>query len=388
MIRVLLTEVTPGAAESVRAMLSSLEELEVVGYPRDGLEAAQMAVALQPDILLVHDRLPGMPGIQACELTSLAAPQVACALMCDSDDAATMQRAMRAGARAIVTPATSTDQLAATLRDLAAVRAKTQEREYGLVTDTSHMPRTIVLLSARDGVGKSTLATNLGTVLAQKVPNEVVLVDLSGQFGSTSLLLNLKANGTITDLAGFAAEIDLDLVDTFLSKHKSGLRVLAGGAKPDPAWTDAIGVDFVATLLGLLRCQYRFVLCDVPTLIWPGSLYAITRAQCCLAVTSLFDVTGLQEIALLIDSLVPKYTTSERLKLVVNRAVDHDCFSEQDVSAAAKRKVWHSVPNDTASMFAAANEGEPLVIAKPTSPFSESVVALADKLIDDTKAEA
>lgn len=384
MIRVLLTEVTPGAAEALRAMLAAVEEIEVIGYPRDGLEAAQMAVALKPNVLLAHERLPGMSGAEACELVALAAPEVACVLLCDARDEATVRRAMRAGARALLAPDDSPQAAAETLRGLAELADRTGTREYGMVADPALMPRTIVLLAARDGVGKSTVCTNLGAVLAQRFPDEVALVDLSGQFSSSALLLNLKPNGTIMDLAGFASEVDLDLVDAFLVRHHSGLRVIAGGAKPDPTWTDALSVDFIATLLGLLRRRFRFVLCDMPTVLWPGSLYVITRAQCCLAVTSLFDVTGLQEITLLLDSLAPAHVPAERVKLVVSRAVNHDSFGEEDIRTATRRDVWHRIPNDTANVLAAAAEGEPLALAKPTLAFSRSIVALAEMLVAET----
>lgn len=387
MIRVLLTEVTPGAAEALRAMLAAIEEIEVVGYPRDGLEAAQMAVALRPEVLLVHERLPGVSGAEACELVSLAAPQVACVLLCDTRDDAAVKRAMRAGARAMLSPEDSPQVAAETVRSLAPPADRTASREYRMVAEPALMPRTIAVLSARDGVGKSTLCTNLGAVLAQRFPDEVALVDVSGQFSSSVLLLNLKPNGTIMDLAGFAAEVDLDLLDAFLVRHHSGLRVLAGGAKPDPTWTDALSVDFIATLLGLLRRRFRFVLCDMPTLLWPGSLYVITRAQCCLAMTSLFDITGLQEIALLIDSLAPRHVPPERLKLLVSRAVNHDSFGEDDIRTATRRDVWHRIPNDTANVLAAAAEGEPLALSKPTLAFSRSIAALADMLVAQTGEE-
>ena len=381
MIRVLLTEVTPGAAEALRAMLAAIEEIEVIGYPRDGLEAAQMAVTLKPNVLLVHERLPGMSGTEACEMVCLAAPQVACVLLCDARDDAAVKRAMRAGARAMLAPDDSPQAAAEAVRSLAGLAGRTATREFKMVADPNLMPRTIAMLAARDGVGKSTVCTNLGAVLAQRFPGEVALVDLSGQFSSSVLLLNLKPNGTIMDLAGFAAEVDLDLVDAFLVRHHSGLRVLAGGAKPDPTWTDALSVDFIATLLSLLRRRFRFVLCDMPTLLWPGSLYVITRAQFCIAMTSLFDITGLQEIALLIDSLAPRHVPPDRLKLVVSRAVNHDSFSEDDIKTATRRDVWHRIPNDTANVLAAAAEGEPLALQKPTLAFSRSIAALADMLV-------
>ncbi len=380
MIRVLLTEVAPGAAEGIRAVLSTHDEIEVVGYPRDGLEAAQMAVATQPDIMLVHEHLPGISGLQACELTSLAAPEVACMLLSDREDVETLKRAMRSGVRAVVTPTTTAAELGATLRDLNRVGKAKGQREYALVTDPSTMPQTIAFVSARDGVGKSTLITNLGTVLAQRHPNQIALVDLCGQFGSAALLLNLRPEHTIIDLAGFAGDMDIELVDTFMERHPSGLRVLAGGAKPDPAWTDALSVGFVASLLGLLRTKYRFILCDIPTLVWPGSLYAVSRAQQCLLVTSLFDVTAVRETASLMDALVPDYVPAERLRIVANRLSNSDWFSQDDLRKATGQETWHQIPNDSQNVFAAANEGEPLVTAKPTLAFSKAVMALADKV--------
>jgi len=73
-IRVVLTEPQPGAADGLQARLATgiqshgdadlgaheSELVKIVGYARDGLEAAQMATQLAPDVILVHEELPGM----------------------------------------------------------------------------------------------------------------------------------------------------------------------------------------------------------------------------------------------------------------------------------------------------------------------------------------
>ena len=46
MIRVLLSENTPGAADEIARKLAEADDIKVVGYARDGLEAAQMAAQL------------------------------------------------------------------------------------------------------------------------------------------------------------------------------------------------------------------------------------------------------------------------------------------------------------------------------------------------------
>lgn len=381
MIRMLLTETSAGAAEGIRALLGAHEDLEIVGYPRDGLEAVQMAARLRPDILLVHDRLPGLSGAEACELTAQAAPEVACALLCEEADSSSLRRAMRAGARAVMTPALAPEEMAAILRDLAGVSTITQAPEYALATDPARMPQTVAVIAARDGVGKSTLTINLATALAAAAPEQVVVVDLCGQFSSLPLLLNLASSNSILDLADFAQDMDGDLLETFLGSAPAGFKILPGGSKYDPAWTDALGVEFLADLFGLLRRRYRFILCDIPCVVWPGSLYAITRSQYCLMVSGLSEVTAVRESAALADLLVPNHLPAERLRLVVNRVSTQEWFTEDDLKAATRLPVWHSLPYDAPSLFAAANEGVPVVVAKPNAPFAKGVAGLADKLL-------
>lgn len=386
MIRILLTEVTPGAAEGVRAMLAALEQIEIVGYPRDAVEAAQMAVQMRPDILLIHDRLPGMSGSQACELVSLAAPEVACVLMAPNTDSATVSRAMRCGVRAVIAPSTSREDLAATLHSLGALRERKLSREFKLATDPAFMPVTVALVSARDGVGKTTVATNLATALGRKFPDQVVLLELCGQFGAAGLLLNLNGRETVMELAGLAPELDAELVEGFVVKHPSGIGVLMGGVRLNPIWTDVLSVEFIAQLLGLLRRKYRFVVCDLPPAAWPGGLYAISRAQYCLALAALWEVSSVRDAAFLLDGLVPTHVPDERVRLVVNRVSSYDRYTEEQLTTGTGRAVWHTLPYDTASIVAAANEAEPITTAKPTSAFAKGVFALADKLLADLEA--
>lgn len=386
MTRVLLTEIAPGLAEGLRAALASIDDVEITGYARDGLEAIQMAVSTLPEILLIPERLPGLPGVSACELVSLAAPAVACALLCDRSDEPTLRKAMRAGARAVITPDTTSEELGAIISDLKKLGARRQEPEYKMALDADAMPQTIALLSPRDGAGKSTLAANLGAALLPYAPDRVVLVDLSGQFGSLALLLNAKPTGNIIDLAGYVHEMDMELVETFMVSHSSGLKLLAGAQRPDPAWMDVLSVDFVAVLLGILRRKYRYILCDLPATVWPGSLYAATRAQAALCVGSLWSITELNALAEMIDALVPDYVPDDRFRLVLNRAANQDAFDETALRKATRKKVWHSIPNDTQTVHATANDGVPAVIAKPSSPFSKSVIQLADKLVEECRA--
>ena len=52
-------------AESLMAVLSEDERVEVVGIARDGREAVELAVRLQPDVILMDLKMPVLGGLDA-----------------------------------------------------------------------------------------------------------------------------------------------------------------------------------------------------------------------------------------------------------------------------------------------------------------------------------
>jgi DNA-binding NarL/FixJ family response regulator len=64
-IRVLLVDDDPLVRAGLRMILSSAEELEVVGEAADGAEAVAAAGVHRPDVVLMDIRMPGIDGIAA-----------------------------------------------------------------------------------------------------------------------------------------------------------------------------------------------------------------------------------------------------------------------------------------------------------------------------------
>ena len=74
-IRVLLVDDDALVRAGLRMILSSSEELEVVGEAADGADAVATAQAHRPDVVLMDIRMPGMDGIAATSaLRQLATP--------------------------------------------------------------------------------------------------------------------------------------------------------------------------------------------------------------------------------------------------------------------------------------------------------------------------
>jgi DNA-binding NarL/FixJ family response regulator len=74
-IRVLLVDDDALVRAGLRMILSSSEEMEVVGEAADGADAVASAQAHRPDVVLMDIRMPGMDGIAATSaLRRLATP--------------------------------------------------------------------------------------------------------------------------------------------------------------------------------------------------------------------------------------------------------------------------------------------------------------------------
>jgi len=64
-IRVLIVDDHPVVRDGLRGMLSGEADLEVVGEAGDGTEVLATVDALQPDVILMDLRMPGMGGVDA-----------------------------------------------------------------------------------------------------------------------------------------------------------------------------------------------------------------------------------------------------------------------------------------------------------------------------------
>lgn len=98
-IRVLLADDHPVYRDGLALLLGSIPGIEVAGTAADGLEAVERAADLQPDVVVMDVRMPGLDGIEATRRIVADSPHVAVVVLTMSEEDATLFAAMRAGAR-------------------------------------------------------------------------------------------------------------------------------------------------------------------------------------------------------------------------------------------------------------------------------------------------
>ncbi|GAA4722016.1 response regulator [Phytohabitans rumicis] len=98
-ISVLIADDHPVFREGLAALLASVSGIEVVGTAATGLEAIDMALDAQPDVVVMDLQMPRLNGIEATRRLAAEAPSVGVVVLTMSEDDGTVFAAVRAGAR-------------------------------------------------------------------------------------------------------------------------------------------------------------------------------------------------------------------------------------------------------------------------------------------------
>jgi DNA-binding NarL/FixJ family response regulator len=118
-IRVLLVDDQSMLRKGFRLFLSAEDDLDVVGEAGDGATAVIMAEALQPDVVLMDIRMPGMDGIQATSLIVAARPQSRVLILTTFDLDEYVIAGLKAGASGFLLKDAPTADLLAAIRTIA-----------------------------------------------------------------------------------------------------------------------------------------------------------------------------------------------------------------------------------------------------------------------------
>jgi DNA-binding NarL/FixJ family response regulator len=99
-IRVLIVDDHRLFAEALEAILAGESTLEVVGRARNGAEAVELTLELEPDIVLMDISMPVMDGVEATRRIREARPD-ACVLILTGSNAAAERHDVHEQARGV-----------------------------------------------------------------------------------------------------------------------------------------------------------------------------------------------------------------------------------------------------------------------------------------------
>jgi pilus assembly protein CpaE len=342
-------------------------------------DAEALAEALEPVARL--GRSSASADRLGTECRALGAEVALVAAAAGTDPATTFARVAalaEAGARVVVVGASKDPDLI-----LGALRAGA--REFVVGTDTVELRRVVAALAravagaargdliavfnARGGVGATTLAVNLAGSLARR-DERVCLLDVDLHLGDVLPFLDLPGGYSLTDVIANMSRLDRELLDASVTRHRSGLRVVAQSGRLEDA--ERMPAGGLRPVLDFLASHYDHLVVDGLRGFDELSLSVLDASQQIIMVLTQ-DVPAVRSARRCLQLFRQLGYPDAKVKLVVNRHQRGSDITSEVIAETVGLPVTHTLSNDFGSAIAAINRGVMLQELAPRSPLTRDL---------------
>jgi DNA-binding NarL/FixJ family response regulator len=122
-VRILIADDHRLFGESLMMLLGEDERVDVVGLAGDGKEAAELAMELEPDVILMDLRMPVMDGLEATRRIRAAGSSARILILTGTDAEIGLEDAARAGASGYLRKEDSVEELRRVVFEVASLAA-------------------------------------------------------------------------------------------------------------------------------------------------------------------------------------------------------------------------------------------------------------------------
>lgn len=233
----------------------------------------------------------------------------------------------------------------------------------------------IAVLAPKGGQGKTTIAINLATGLAEVAPNSVVLVDADLQFGDISTALDLRPDRTIVEATGEDAEDEL-VLKTALTHHRDGFFVVASA--PSPELGDRVTSEAVANLIQRLRQSFRYVIVDTTPGLGEHTLAVLEHVTDAVFVATM-SVASLRAMRTEFELLTTLEMMPGNRHLALNQVDRNSGLTVRDAESLIGAPIDVQVPHSSAVLLAS-NRGVPLIHDDVRDPAAKAIRSIVIRI--------
>ncbi len=235
----------------------------------------------------------------------------------------------------------------------------------------------VSLVSLIGGTGVTSLSANLALALRYTFDKRVAVVDLDLQTGGLSVFLNLEPERTIMALAEGTRKLDSIQLESALSKHASGIYLLAAPKRIEDS--ELVSDTIVGAILDLMRQLFDFVIVDCGTHIDANTVAAWERSSHLFYV--LDQSIGAARCAWRFVDLVGRLgLTGLEPNFILSRFVANHPISEDQLSHTLAKPIHTRIPRDEKVLERVQLSAQDLWQVAPNSPLAKSIEDLARRL--------
>lgn len=251
-----------------------------------------------------------------------------------------------------------------------------------------HKPVVATFVPSAGGVGNATLALECAVWLKHDKKTRdlrVCVVDLEMQTSHICDYLDIEPRLRLDEIVSTPERLDKQLFDLFVSRHSSGVDVLAAPRKR--ASDIQLNMSALDALFEMISSSYDILILDLPV-SWSSWTPSIVSASDVIIVTGLNTVPGLRQVADTLTSVRSAPSADGQVLVALNRceaSLLGGVARSDHIHKVIGGEEVVTVREDTKTAIASANTGIPMAVGQPSSRISKDIRALAELIARSRK---
>lgn len=255
--------------------------------------------------------------------------------------------------------------------DLVKIIAKDLVEKKGL-----NSSRLVTVIGAKGGVGTTTVAQMLGTLMADDIGLKTILTEVSGSIGTLGVSFGLESTGALAEGVRLAQSGTDDDLKRLLQPAGQNLSVLAWGG--DAMMTDSPSADGIEALVHRLMQKTPVVVVDLS-----GAMPSVQKRLISLSAHVVVVTTGLllalRDARSLLNEIRTIRSGLDNVSVVINQKgiAGNDETSLADIEKALSQAPSATIPFAAKTFAQAELSGMPVTRQKSRPDFVEGLMTIA-----------
>jgi pilus assembly protein CpaE len=304
----------------------------------------------RPDICLVDFDKDRQSAAMAAERIHSGLPETAVFAVSSQTHPEAILEAMRSGCGEYLVKPLDREQLVKAIARIGSRRKEKQEQGRSQL---------LAFMGSKGGCGTTTLATQLGALLASSFSRNSLLLDLHPDFGDAALYLKLtKGRFHFFELLENADRLDADFLQSFVMRHSSGLDLIPA-PEGSVASREVLPAGALTHTLSFLRSRYEFILVDLPPALNEENL-AVIRDCDQLYLITVAEVSAVRNVVRQLEYFASKDIARAKIRIILNRHHKRNVISDAQIEKVLEQEIFWRVPNQYPQVVKTIHEGDPV----------------------------
>ncbi len=374
---ILIVDTDTGAFDSAVSLLDGHKVYQV----RNVSDAQRKLVEEGIELAIIGPGFAHEAGVNEAALLLDIQPQLPIVLVAEGLTTDVLRASIRVGFKDVLDVPIDAPKLETMLAHI----DRAESMVLGDMPAKAKIGKVVTIMSPKGGAGKTMTTVNVGLGLAMMTgnPERVVIMDADLQFGDVCISLQVEPQHTIVDAARDIEKLDEAMLDSLLSRHASGMRVLS--APLEPSLADEVSTQVVVRTLGMLKRMFDYVIIDTAPFLDEPVLSILERSDAVLLVVDM-DLPAVKNAKLALDTLKLIKFPFEKIKLILNRVNSKARLDINELERSLGLEVQAAISSDKL-VPRAVNEGEPVVSLYPRSRVAKDLRGVAALVMDGEAVE-